>query len=99
VASAVGLPTVTIKSCYDGDICTTSRGEKIQLASLHASALKGKSVKPALAMAAKGYLNGMLMQQTVGIRRITRDGYGPVGRASGHAEIDWNGPSCCPWRR
>ena len=64
-------------------------------------------------MAAKYHLNGMLMNQTVGIRRITTDRYGRTvaellldGRnvqqamgASGYAEIYWRYASQCPWTR
>ena len=65
--------------------------------------LKGENAKPAPAMAAKYHLNGMLMSQKVGIRRITTDRYGRTVAelfingpnvqqamvASGHAEIFW----------
>ena len=30
-APVVALPTVTIKSCSDGDTCTTTTGEKVRL--------------------------------------------------------------------
>ena len=112
-AAAAALPTVTIRDCYDGDTCTTTTGEKIRLACIDTPELKGKSAKPAPAMAAKYHLNGMLMGQTVGIRRITTDRYGrtvaelfidgtnvqQVMVASGHAEIFWKDASQCPWTR
>ena len=112
-APAAVLPTVTIKSCSDGDTCTTTTGEKIRLACIDTPELKGKNAKPAPAMAARYHLNGMLMGQKVGIRRITTDRYGrtvvelfidgtnvqQAMVASGHAEIIWKYASQCPWIR
>ena len=112
-APAAALNTVTIKSCYDGDTCRTTAGERIRLACIDTPELKGKSAKPAPAMAAKYRLNGMLMGQKVGIRRITTDRYGRTVAelfidgtnvqqamvASGHAEIFWKHASQCPWAR
>ena len=112
-AAAAALPNVTIRDCYDGDTCTTTTGEKIRLACIDTPALKGKNAKPAPAMAAKYHLNGMLMGQKVGIRRITIDRYGRTVAelfidgtnvqqamvASGHAEIFWKYASQCPWTR
>ena len=97
------LETISIAACYDGDTCTATTGEKIRLACIDTPELRGKNAKPAPAMAAKYHLNGMLMNQKVGIRRITTDRYGrTVGElfinginvqqamvASGHAEIYW----------
>ena len=112
-ATAAALPTVTIKSCSDGDTCTTTTGEKIRLACIDTPELKGKNAKPAPAMAARYHLNGMLMGQKVGIRRITTDRYGrtvvelfidgtnvqQAMVASGHAKIFWKYASQCPWTR
>ena len=100
-APVAALPTVTIKSCYDGDTCTTTTGEKVRLACIDTPELKGENAKPAPAMAAMYHLNGMLMSQKVGIRRITTDRYGRTVAelfinganvqqsmvASGHAEL------------
>ena len=110
---AAALPTVTIKSCYDGDTCRTTSGERIRLACIDTPELKGKNAKPAPAMAAKYHLNGMLMGQKVGIRRITTERYGRTVAelfvngvniqqsmvASGHAEILWKYADQCPWAR
>ena len=86
-APVAALPTVTIKSCYDGDTCTTTTGEKIRLACIDTPELKGENAKPAPAMAAKYHLNGMLMSQKVGIRRITTDRYGDMpASARGRAD-------------
>ena len=112
-ASAAALPSVTIKSCNDGDTCTTTTGEKIRLACIDTPALQGKNARPAPAMAAKYHLNGMLMNQAVGIRRITTDRYGRTvaelfidGRnvqqamvASGHAAIFGKYTHQCGWTR
>tara|TARA_B100001989_G_scaffold241285_1_gene207050 strand:+ start:229 stop:405 length:177 start_codon:yes stop_codon:yes gene_type:complete len=35
------LPIVFIKDCYDGDTCTTLKGEKIRLACIDTPELKG----------------------------------------------------------
>ena len=110
---AAAMPTVTIKSCYDGGTCTTTMGEKVRLACIDTPELQGKSARPAPAMAAKYHLNGMLMSHKVGIRRITTDRYGRTVAelfinganvqqamvASGHAEIFWRHASQCPWTR
>ena len=102
-APAVALPTVTIRDCSDGDNCSTTSGEEIQLACIDTPELKGRNARPAPAMSAKYHLNGMLMGQKVGIRRITTDRYGRTVAelyidgtnvqqalvSSGHAEIFW----------
>ena len=107
------LETISIAACYDGDTCRTTTGEKIRLACIDTPELSGKNAKPAPAMAAKYHLNGMLMNQKVGIRRITTDRYGrTVGElfinginvqqamvASGHAEICWRYAHQCLWTR
>ena len=112
-APVAALTTVTIKSSYDGDTCTTTTGEKVRLACIDTPELKGENAKPAPAMAAKYHLNGMLMSQKVGIRRITTDRYGRTVAelfinganvqqtmvASGHAEIFWRYANQCPWTR
>ena len=51
------LASVVIASCYDGDTCTTSAGEKIRLACIDTPELRGENAKPAPAMAAKYHLN------------------------------------------
>ena len=40
------LPTTIIKSCYDGDTCTTIDVEKIRLAYMNTLELKGKRAEP-----------------------------------------------------
>ena len=110
---ASAMPRVTIRDCYDGDTCRTTTGEKIRLACIDTPELQGKNAKPAPAMAAKYHLNGMLMNQEVGIRRITTDRYGRTVAelylnganvqqqlvASGHAVVIAKYAKECPWAR
>ena len=74
--SAPELPSVTIQSCYDGDTCTTTEGEKIRLACINTPELRGKKADPIPAQDAKDYLNNLIDGSTVNIRRITEDRYG-----------------------
>ena len=70
------LPTIIIKSCYDGDTCTTTDGEKIRLACIDTPELKGKKADPIAAKEARDFLNNLLVNEKVSIRRITNDRYG-----------------------
>ena len=70
------LPTTIIKSCYDGDTCTTIDGEKIRLACIDTPELKGKRADPIPAEKARDFLNNLLINEEVSIRRITKDRYG-----------------------
>ena len=70
------LPTTIIKSCYDGDTCTTIDGEKIRLACIDTPELKGKKAKPIPAIEARDFLNDLLVNEKVSIRGITKDRYG-----------------------
>ena len=70
------LPTITIKSCYDGDTCTTIDGEKIRLACIDTPELKGEKASPILAEEARDFLNKLVSNKKVSIRRITYDKYG-----------------------
>ena len=70
------LPTTIIKSCYDGDTCTTTDGEKIRLACIDTPELKGKRADPIPAKKARNFLNNLLINEEVSIRRITKDKYG-----------------------
>ena len=47
------LPTTIIKSCYDGDTCTTIDEEKIRLACIDTPELKGKRADPFAAKKAR----------------------------------------------
>lgn len=74
--SAYGsLPTTIIKSCYDGDTCTTIDGEKIRLACINTPELKGKRADPIPAKEARDFLNNLVMNKEVYIKRITKDRY------------------------
>ena len=75
--SAYGsLPTTIIQSCYDGDTCTTTDGEKIRLACIDTPELKGKKADPIAAKEARDFLNNLVSNNKVSIRRITTDRYG-----------------------
>ena len=70
------LPTVSIQYCYDGDTCTTLKGEKIRLACIDTPELKGKKANPIPAKLARDFLNDLIAKKEVSIRRITKDRYG-----------------------
>ena len=70
------LPSIEIKSCYDGDTCTTTQGERIRLACINAPELSGEGTEQILALEAKAYLNYFIAGSTVKIRRITKDYFG-----------------------
>ena len=70
------LGNVIIGSCYDGDTCTTSSGEKIRLACIDTPELRGKRSDPGPAKAARDYLNNLIQGKKVRIRRVTEDRYG-----------------------
>ena len=104
---------VFITSCYDGDTCTSSTGEKIRLACIDTPELKGKRAEPAPVKAARDYLKELVVGSKVTIRRITTDRYGRTVAelfvngsnvqqqlvASGHASIYWRYADQCPWIR
>ena len=107
----VALASVVIASCYDGDTCTITTGERVRLAYIDTPELRGKRAEPIPAKAARDHLGGLVVGQKVGIRRITEDRYGrPVAElyigttnvqqkmvATGHAEILWRYAHQCPW--
>ena len=45
-ALAVALESVTIRSCYDGDTCRTTTGERIRLACIDTPELRGETGRP-----------------------------------------------------
>ena len=71
-----GLPTTIIKSCYDGDSCTTIDGEKIRLACIDTPELKGKKADHIAAKEARDFLNNLVTNEEIYIRRIAKDRYG-----------------------
>ena len=75
-APAIAQPTIIIRNCYDGDTCTSTTGEKIRLACIDTSELRGSRADPIPAKAARDYLNGLVSGEEVSIRRITKDRYG-----------------------
>ena len=105
------LATVVIASCYDGDTCTTTTGEKVRLACINSPELRGKRAEPVPAKAARDHLRDLVVGKKVGIRRITADRYGRtvaelfLGEknvqkemvASDNAEISWRYATQCPW--
>ena len=70
------FPIVFIKYCYDGDTCTTSKGEKIRLACIDAPELKGWQADPIPAREARDFVNKIVSNEKVSIKRITKDKYG-----------------------
>ena len=80
LAPAVALETVTIRSCYDGDTCRSTAGERVRLACIDAPE-RGE----AGGRAATSALRRMVEGQVVGIRRITRHRY---GRTIGELYVD-----------
>ena len=105
------LASVVIATCYDGDTCTTTNGERVRLACIDTPELIGKRAKPVPAIAARDYLRSLVRGKRVGIRRIIEDRYGRtvvelfLGTTnvhqemvvSGHAEIYWRYQDQCPW--
>ena len=105
------LASVVIASCYDGDTCTTRKGERVRLACIDTPEQVGKRAEPAPAKDARDHLSNLVVGKKVGIRRITEDRYGRtvaelfVGEtnvqqemvATGHAEIYWRYQDQCPW--
>ena len=80
--SYLNIPSFTetqkifIKSCYDGDTCTSISGEKIRLACIDTPELKGKRANPEKALLVRDYLNNLISEKKISIRRITYDRYG-----------------------
>ena len=70
------LPTTIIRNCYDGDTCTTIYGEKIRLACIDTPEIKGNKADPIPAKKARDFLNNLLVNKKVSIKRITKDRYG-----------------------
>ena len=75
-STIASLPKVFIKNCYDGDTCTTFKGETIRLACIDTPELKGRNADPSPAKSAKDFLNAFVTNQEVSIKRITKDRYG-----------------------
>ena len=54
---------VVITSCYDGDTCTRSIGEKIRLACIDTPELRGKHADPVPAKEARDYLRELVVSR------------------------------------
>ena len=105
------LATVVITSCYDGDTCTTTTGERVRLACIDTPELRGKRAELVPAKVARDHLRDLVVGKKVGIRRITEDRYGRTVAelflgtinvqqemvASGHAKIFWRYAQQCSW--
>ena len=75
-APAWTYPSVTIKSCWDGDTCRSRAGETIRLACIDTPELTGPRADPGPAKAARNHLRRMVVGKQVDIRRISKDRYG-----------------------
>ena len=105
------LASVVIATCYDGDTCTTTTGERVRLACIDTPELQGKRADPITAIEARDHLRSLVVGRTVGIRRITTDRYGRTVAelsvdgsnvqqqlvVSGHADIYWKYAHQCCW--
>lgn len=69
------MATVMITSCYDGDTCSTSSGEKIRLACIDAPELRGRNKDPIPAADARDYLNSLAKGRVLIVRRYGKDRY------------------------
>ena len=70
------LSSIFIKSCYDGATCTAIDGEKIRLACIDTPELKGRNSDPEKAIKARDFLNKLVANKEISIKRITKDRYG-----------------------
>ena len=71
-----GPQKIFIKSCYDGDTCTSISGEKIRLACIDTPEIKGERSDSLKALFVRDYLNDLISGKEIKIRRITYDRYG-----------------------
>ena len=104
---------INIDNCYDGDTCTSTQGEKIRLACINTSELRGAKANPVQAKEARDYINILIAGKDVDIRRVTKDKYGrTVAELSmneinvqrimvtkGYAKIYSKYAYQCPWTR
>ena len=104
---------IIIESCYDGDTCTSTQGEKIRLACIDTPELRGAKSDTIPAKEARDYLNSLVSGREVDISRITKDKYDrTVAELSinginiqqimvqkGYAKIYSKYAYQCPWAR
>ena len=107
------IQKIKIESCYDGDTCTSTQGEKIRLACIDTPELRGAKADPVPAKEARDYLNSLVSGRDIDIRRITKDRYDrTVAELSinginiqqimvqkGYAKIYSKYAYQCPWAR
>ena len=55
--------SVVIASCYDGDTCTTTKGERIRLACIDSPELSGERAEPVPAKAARDHLRDLVVDK------------------------------------
>ena len=75
-SAIASFPIVFIKDCYDGDTCTTLKSEKIRLACIDTPELKGWKADSIKAKEARDFVNNLVANEKVSIKRITKDKYG-----------------------
>ena len=76
ISSFAEVQKIFIKSCYDGDTCTSISGENIRLACIDTPEIKGERADPEKALFVRDYLNDLISGKEINIRRITYDRYG-----------------------
>ena len=62
---AAALEKVTIRSCYAGDTCRTTDGQRIRLACIDTPEMRGKRAQPEPAKAARDHLRAMVTGRSV----------------------------------
>ena len=65
----------TIISCYDGDTCTSSEGEKIRLACIDTPEIRANKINQEKALLARDFLNSIVRDKSLSLKRITKDKY------------------------
>ena len=59
------LASVVIATCYDGDTCTTTTGERVRLACIDTPELQGKRADPITTIEARDHLRSLVVGRTV----------------------------------
>ena len=107
----ISITSDVINSCYDGDTCTTTSGEKIRLACIDTPEIRGEKADPEPAKAARDFLNSKVAGEEVSIRRIKEDRFGRTVAelskdginiqklmvSAGYAKIFKKYADPCPW--
>ena len=107
----ISSEAAVIDSCYDGDTCTTTSGEKIRLACIDTPEIRGPRADSKPAKASRDFLNSNVKGKEVSIRRITKDRYERTVAelakdgvniqklmvSKGHAKIYKRHADPCPW--